>query len=301
MKIFDTHTDILYDLYISKKNGIENRFKDKHVAQLKDSVIKGGLWTMYSPDEFDLIESIKIALKEIDMNLLPGFQLMLGLEGLLNLKEVEDMQVLYDLGIRHAMLTWNEENKYATGVAGDKDRGLTEEGKRLLDLMIELDMIIDVAHLNEKSFYDVLDYTNKNIIFSHGNVKSKADHRRNLTLDQMKALRKADGLFGLTLAKNFISKDEDKQTLDYFIDHIDEAVKIMDIDHVMFGFDFMDYLDGDFPNSNLPEVNSAPLAYRIIDGLKKRGYSDEDVNKICYSNFMNRYSKHVIDLRKKND
>ena len=162
--------------------------------------------------------------------------------------------------------------------------------------MIELDMIIDVAHLNEKSFFDVLSYTNKNIIFSHGNVKELCDHRRNLTLDQLKALKEVDGLFGLTLAKNFVSKAKDKQTLEYFLDHVDRAVEIMGIDNVMFGFDFMDYLEEGFNDANLYEVNSAFDAYKIIDGLKKRGYSDEDINKICYNNFMNRYSKHLIKL-----
>ncbi|HHX00285.1 MAG TPA: hypothetical protein GX740_03160, partial [Acholeplasmataceae bacterium] len=72
MKIFDVHTDVLYDLYISKKKGIENRFSDVHVKQLKNNVIKGGLWTLYSPDKFDLIEAVKIALAEIDMSKLPG-------------------------------------------------------------------------------------------------------------------------------------------------------------------------------------------------------------------------------------
>lgn len=296
MKIFDVHTDVLYDLYISKKKRIENRFSDVHVKQLKNNVIKGGLWTLYSPDKFDLIEAVKIALAEIDMSKLPGFELMLGLEGLLNLEKVEDLDTLYELGIRHALLTWNEANKYATGVAGPADRGLTLEGKKLLDKMIELDMIIDVAHLNEKSFFDVLSYTNKNIIFSHGNVKELCDHRRNLTLDQLKALKEVDGLFGLTLAKNFVSKAKDKQTLEYFLDHVDRAVEIMGIDNVMFGFDFMDYLEEGFNDANLYEVNSAFDAYKIIDGLKKRGYSDEDINKICYNNFMNRYSKHLIKL-----
>lgn len=296
MKIFDVHTDVLYDLYISKKKGIENRFSDVHVKQLKNNVIKGGLWTLYSPDKFDLIKAVKIALAEIDMSKLPGFELMLGLEGLLNLEKVEDLDTLYELGIRHALLTWNEANKYATGVAGPADRGLTLEGKKLLDKMIELDMIIDVAHLNEKSFFDVLSYTNKNIIFSHGNVKELCDHRRNLTLDQLKALKEVDGLFGLTLAKNFVSKEKDKQTLEYFLDHVDRAVEIMGIDNVMFGFDFMDYLEEGFNDANLYEVNSAFDAYKIIDGLKKRGYSDEDINKICYNNFMNRYSKHLIKL-----
>lgn len=296
MKVFDAHTDILYDLYISKKNNIERRFVDVHVKQLQNSVIKGGLWTLYSPDKFDLIEAVKIALAEIDMSYLPGFELVLGLEGLLNLEKVEDIDILYNLGIRHAMLTWNEENKYATGVAGPKEHGLTSEGKKLLDRMIELDMIIDVAHLNEKSFYDVLSYTNKNIIFSHGNVKDLCDHRRNLTLDQLKALKEADGLFGLTLAKNFVSKEVDKQTLSYFLDHVDYAVEVMGIDNVMFGFDFMDYLEEGFNDANLREVNSAPDAYKIVEGLKLRGYSDEDIKKICYNNFVNRFKRHIIKL-----
>jgi len=293
MKIFDAHTDILYDLYVAKTKGINNRFVDVHVKQLTNSVIKGGIWTLYSPDKFNLIEAVRIALNEIKKDSLPGFEVVFGLEGLMNLEKVEDIDVLYDLGIRHAMLTWNEVNDYATGVAGPTDRGLTSEGKRLLDRMMELDMIIDVAHLNEKSFYDVLNYTNKNIIFSHGNVKTLCDHRRNLTIDQLKALKEANGLFGLTLAKNFVSKDPANQTLDYFLDHVEYAINIMGIDNVMFGFDFMDYLDDGFNDANLKEVNSAPLAYRIIDGLKTRGFKDEEIEKICYANFVNRFQRHI--------
>ena len=59
IKIFDTHSDMLYDLARRKKAGIENRF-DFHVNQLKDSVIKAAVWTMYSPDDFDLIEDLEI-------------------------------------------------------------------------------------------------------------------------------------------------------------------------------------------------------------------------------------------------
>ncbi len=295
MKIFDIHSDMLYDLYIETKKGKKNRFKEKHVPQLKNSVIEAAVWTMYSPDDFDLIEAIKIALDEIDMTEIPNFKYMLGLEGLRNLEKVEDINILYELGFRHAMLTWNEENKYATGVAGDKDRGVTEEGYRLLKRMEELDMIIDVAHLNEKSFYDVLNYTNKNIIYSHGNVKEICDHRRNLTLEQMKKLKEANGLFGLTLAKNFVSKNDNEKDLEHFLNHVDYAIDVMGIDNVCFGFDFMDYLDDEeFTNANILEVPDATKAHLIIDGMKMRGYSDEDIRKISYDNFYNRYSTKLF-------
>lgn len=292
MKIFDTHSDMLYDLYTKKKQGQENRFALYHAPQLRASSLTGALWTMYSPDDFNLVESIKIALDEIDMSLIPHFQVMLGLEGLRNLPKYADIKQVYDLGIRHAMLTWNEENQYATGVAGDKNRGLMPEGKQLLSLMEQLDMIIDVAHLNEKSFFDVLAFTNKNIIFSHGNVKSVCDHRRNLTKEQLVALRKADGLFGLTLANNFVSPNKDEQDLDHLLNHLEAAMAIMDIDHVMFGFDFMDYLS-EFPNSNIADLPDASKTSRLIEKMQKRGYRHEEIEKICYGNFFNRFHRHL--------
>lgn len=287
--IFDTHSDMLYDLWISKCKGINNRFKNYHVPQLKNSVIRGGLFTMYSPNDFDLIEACSIALKEIDLSGMKDFKVMLGLEGLRNLKKVEDIDVLYDMGFRHAMLTWNEENMYATGAKADPEHGVKEEGIKLLQRMQEKGMIIDLAHLNEKSFYEALKVANKKIIYSHGNCKALCGHVRNVTDDQMRALKEVDGLLGLTLANNFVSSEKSEQTLEKFLEHVKHAISIMGVDNICFGFDFMDYLD-DFPNSNLEEVNNASLSYRIVEGLESIGLSREDINKICYYNFYNRYS-----------
>ena len=60
-----------------------------------------------------------------------------------------------------------------------------------------------------------------------------------------------------------------------------------------FGFDFMDY-QPEFPNSNIKEVPDATKAYRIIDGLRSRGFSEEEIEKICYSNFVNRYKDKIM-------
>lgn len=292
-KVFDIHSDMLYDLWQAKLKGIENRFESFHVPQLSNSVISGGLWTIYSPDDFNLLEAVNIALQEIDMSKLPDFKVILGLEGLRNLEKVEDIDKLYNLGFRHAMLTWNEQNKYATGAKADPNRGLTEEGKKLLKRMQELDMIIDLAHLNEKSFFEALEIVDKNIIYSHGCVKKLRHHPRNVTKKQMEALKKVDGLLGMTLAGNFVHRDENKQDLEHFLNHVDEAVKVMGVDNICFGFDFMDYLS-EFPNSNISDVASASDAYKIIEGLKARGYSEEDINKMCYENFYNKYKNKIV-------
>ena len=292
-RFFDVHTDILYDVNQKVLINKPTHFNDFHVPQLAGSQIKGGLWTMYSPDDFDLIAACKRALEHIDINLLPGFEVILGLEGLRNLKQVEDLDILYQMGFRHAMLTWNEENKYATGAKANPEHGLHEEGIKLIKKMEALDMIIDLAHLNEKSFYDCLALANKNIINSHCNVKSLCNHPRNITDEQMQALRKKDGLMGLTLANNFVASKKEEQTLERFLDHVDYAVKIMDVDHVCFGFDFMDYLS-EFPNSNLEEVESATQVYRISEGLKRRGYSSAEIDKMCYWNFYKRFKDKIV-------
>lgn len=291
-EVFDIHTDILYDLYKAKAAGKDNRFTEVHVKQLNDSLVRAGVWTMYSPDEFDLIRACDIAVKEIELSKLPGFKVILGLEGLRNLEKVEDIDILYQKGFRHAMLTWNEENRYATGVKGNPERGLTDEGRRVLARMAELGMIIDLAHLNEKSFFEALQITNKNIIYSHGNIRKLCNHPRNVTDAQLQALKDVDGLLGLTLASSFISSNKEEVTLEKFIEHIDYAVKFMGINNVCFGFDFMDYLS-DFPNSNLPAVGNATLVGVLIEGLRKHGYSEEEIRKMTYTNFFKRYKDKI--------
>lgn len=289
IKVFDAHTDILFDVYEKSLTSDLNRFNDYHLPQLKDN-INGGIWTFYSPKEYNLLEVLKTSKSLIDTK---NFDVILGLESLRNLKSVSDLKEVYDLGFRHAMLTWNEENKYATGVSGPKNRGLTKEGYLVLDFMINHDMIIDLSHLNEKSFYDVLNYTNKNILVSHSNLKKYRDHDRNLTADQLLALKEANGLLGLTLVGGFISDNEEEKTLNTFLLHLKEAIKIMGIDNICFGFDFMDYFNPP-TTQNLNEVKSASEVSNFISFLSKSGFTNEEIEKMTYYNIYNRFKRHIV-------
>jgi membrane dipeptidase len=131
-----------------------------------------------------------------------------------------------------------------------------------------------------------------NLIFSHGLLKAFASHPRNLYYKQLQALKKQGGLFGLTLANNFVSDDPDCQDLEHFMNHLDEVVKLIGVDNVCFGFDFMDYLS-EFPNSNIPEVSDATKVSAILKAMKSRGYSLEQIDKISYSNFHDRYKNKI--------
>lgn len=295
MKFFDTHSDMLFDIYNRYENGDKDRFVNFHIPQLKNSLVRGAIWTMYSSYDFDLLNACKIALSRIDMTDFKDFNVIFGIEGCRNLKKWEDIDVLYSMGFRHAMLTWNEENIYATGAKSNPERGLTDEGKKLLTRMVELGMIVDLAHLNNKSFFEVLDYCKgyDKLIYSHGCCRSLCDHVRNMTDEMMEAFKKANGMFGLTLANNFVSKDKDKQDVYHFIDHLDYAIKFMGEDNVCFGFDFMDYLS-DYGNDNIMDVANATLVYRIVDVMRERGYSEEKIEKITWSNFYNKYKDLIM-------
>jgi len=299
MKIFDLHSDILYDLYVHKtKKGYSNRFIDYHWPQLNSSLVEGGIWALYSPDDFDLDKAVQIALSALPNDAYSAFKVVLGFEGLRNLTSVDDIERFYNLGFRHASLTWNEENRYATGVKGDPNRGLTAEGKKLLNKMDELGMIVDLAHLNEKSFYDIINTGCRNIIFSHGNLKSLCNHPRNLTDDQVKALKQVDGLLGLTLAGNFVTKKKEEQTVDHFLDHLDRAVELIGVENVAFGFDFMDYFTEDFPDSNLRDVTDVRYVHLIVKEMRRRGYSTDNIAKIGCNNFYSRYQSKIYRSEK---
>lgn len=291
MKIYDTHSDIFSNLYERIKNGEQNVFEKYHLNDLKKGEVAGGIWVVYSSRDFDVIEAYKIALEEY-APYKEQFDVVYGLEGLRNVKTLEELDTLYKMGIRHASLTWNEENHLATGVKGSTDRGLTELGKQFLDYMSSHKMIVDVSHLNEKSFYDVIDYKPPLLIASHSNAANLSVHMRNLTDEQLVALRSAGGLVGAVAARNFVSRDSQKQNIKGLVDQIEYLVKIMDVDHVMLGLDMMHYLidyspKPNQPNDNLDDLTKHADSQAIVAELKSRGYRDEDIEKICYKNFLN--------------
>ena len=284
MKIYDSHSDIFDNLYTRVKEGVKDPFLEYHLNDLKEGHIEGGIWVIYSENEFDIVEAYKTALKAYEPYK-DQFDVILGLEGLRNVPNLDTFEVLYKMGIRHAMLTWNEANHLATGVKGNPEHGLTPLGKKFIKYMNDHKMIIDVSHLNEKSFYDVLAEKPKILIASHSNAYALSDHPRNLKDDQLKALKEAGGLIGIVAARNFVSKNKEKQNIKGLVDQIDYIKEIMSIDNIMLGLDMMNFLS-DFNNSNLDDLQSHADAPKIIDELRLRGYTEEDIEKICFKNYL---------------
>lgn len=316
--IIDAHADILTDISHSREQGMKNVFKNRHLENLSKGKVKAGIFVIWIDpykvkDSYnELIKTLKHVLEEIlenkdilevvkdgiDLNIdndNKKVQMIMGVEGLKCIdNDLKLIDMLYVYGIRHVSLTWNESNKLGTGVDGDKDRGLTELGRELIKRLEELNMIIDVSHANEKTFWDIIDLSNGPIIASHSNSKSLCKVKRNLTDDQIKAIGEREGFIGVNIHKNFVSLDEDLQNIDTFINHIDHMIDLIGIDHVGFGFDFCEYLDEyESESTNVSGVDDVSKVEGIITALADRGYKIEDIEKISYKNFQ-RVIKNII-------
>lgn len=292
MKIYDTHSDVFYNLYNRKMQNIEDPFKKYHVDALQKGEVKGGIWVVYSEHEFDVYNAYKIALNAFEPYR-SSYDVILGLEGLRNVQTLDMLNKMYELGVRHASLTWNEANHLATGVAGESNRGLTNLGKEFLDYMYQHHMIIDVSHLNIKSFYDVIEYMPHNIIASHSNAYALSDHRRNLNDEQLSIIRDVGGYIGAVSARNFVSKDKSLQNTVGLANQIIYLAEHIGIDHVMLGLDIMDYLDEyEGQSANLDNLVGHGDAQSIINELFNRNLSKEEIEMIAYKNFEN-YKKGI--------
>ncbi|MGE5676904.1 MAG: dipeptidase [Pseudomonadota bacterium] len=323
MRVLDGHSDILTDVTIKRLSGETDVFRKYHVERLNSGNVKGLILVVwvdppYTEDParrvmdilgatFEEIEDMKeiagIVYKASDMDDIQNsgrIPIVLGMEGLSGLGgNVSLIPLLYRLGIRHASLTWNEENEFATGVvSSNKDRGVTPAGIMVLKKMEKLGMIVDVSHANEKTFWGVYENTEKPFIASHSNAYKLCEVPRNLKDDQIKAIAERGGVIGMNAWPDFI--DKDTPTLEKLVDHIDYITDMIGIDHVGFGFDFCDFLNGDTTASfqggettACKDIEDATKVPRLIEMLKKRGYKTRDIEKIAFKN-MERIIKQLI-------
>ena len=188
-------------------------------------------------------------------------------------------------------LTWNNSTSWATS-AFDESRhawtvtpyGLTEKGKAIVRRMNELGMLVDLSHVGEKTFWDVIHTVTKPVICSHSSVYALCPVFRNLKDDQIKAIGANGGVIQVNFYSGFLDsnyrKDSVRAPLSLVLDHIDYIVKLIGPDHVGLGSDF----DGiESPPQQLDDVSTYPL---ITRELLKRGYKPADIEKILGGNFI---------------
>lgn len=220
-------------------------------------------------------------------------------EGAVCKGEIEKLQKLYDMGVRMMTLTWNypneigypnldstrEENEDFLFVP-DTVRGLTEKGREMVAAMDEMGMIVDVSHLSDAGFYDVLDATKKPFVASHSNARSIAGCVRNLTDDMLKKLGERGGCTGLNYAPDFLTDVplgcENPGTIAAIVEHSKHIVNVAGIETLALGSDY----DGIGGHAELPGVQSLE---HLWDGLHKAGFTQGDLDKIFCENVLRVY------------
>jgi membrane dipeptidase len=217
----------------------------------------------------------------------------------------------YELGARYLTLTWSIKSPLGGSSGDDSDgQGLTPVGREILDEMQRLGMVVDISHVSDPLFWDVIRYVKKPVLASHSSARALANVPRNLTDAMLKAVARNGGAVCVNYNPGFLDADYGKaeqaltaavlkrgleprvawQTLksecarlpkvplSKLIDHIDHIAKVAGIDHVCLGSDF-DGITG--TPAGLEDGSKLPA---ITAELRKRGYSPADVEKILGEN-----------------
>ncbi|AMJ42043.1 dipeptidase [Anaerotignum propionicum] len=164
---------------------------------------------------------------------------LLALEGGEALEgEISAIHTYYRLGVRSITLTWNHRNRLADGVAEEESRGgLTRFGRQVIEEMEELGMLVDVSHLSESGFSDVVKFAKKPFIASHSNARAICDMPRNLKDNQLLKIAEKGGVVGLNLYSPFIVK-YGQGGIDDILSHIQHMLSVMGEDFIALGTDF---------------------------------------------------------------
>lgn len=164
---------------------------------------------------------------------------LLALEGGEALEgEISAIHTYYRLGVRSITLTWNHRNRLADGVAEEESRGgLTRFGRQVIEEMEELGMLVDVSHLSEAGFSDVVKFAKKPFIASHSNARAICDVPRNLKDNQLLKIAEKGGVVGLNLYSPFLVK-YGQGGIDDILSHIQHMLSVMGEDFISLGTDF---------------------------------------------------------------
>lgn len=197
--------------------------------------------------------------------------------------DIDNIDRFRSRGVAYMTLCHNGDNDICDSHKGNNEHnGLSEFGKRVVERMNKVGMMVDLSHASEKSFWDALECSSKPIICSHSSSRALCDHTRNLTDEQMRALAASGGVAQVCMYSGFLKKDEDA-TIDDAVRHIMHMIDVMGVDHVGIGSDF----DG---GGGIPGLEDASWFISLTERLIAQGLSDQDLSLIWGRNFLNVWS-----------
>jgi membrane dipeptidase len=321
--VVEAHGDVPMDLRRRRLAGERSPLRDDHLRRLRAGGVRVEFMTVGGdmpvtmdgdgrPDlrareliedvvsEADDCPGLRVVRARADLDaVIAGDQvgIVLHFEGCRPLRgQVDLARAFHGLGLRSAQLTWNVRNELADGVAEHEPGGLTDAGRELVTELERLGVLVDVSHLAEKAFWDVMEIASRPVVASHANAASVWAHPRNLTDAQARAVAASGGYVGICFFPAFIGPEP---TLARLLDHVDHFAGLVGCDHIAVGPDYVEYVldlmvadmtTGDalvdygdswrFPEG-LRRVETLPV---FTAGLLERGYREVDVAAIAGGN-----------------
>jgi len=201
---------------------------------------------------------------------------------------LDALEVFYQAGLRSLGLVWSRPNAFAHGVpfafprSPDTGPGLTDAGRELVRACNRLGIMLDLSHLNEQGFWDVAKLSTAPLVATHSNVHAITPSTRNLTDNQLEAIKDSEGIVGLNFGVNDLREDGNNDPdvpLETLVRHLDYLVDKLGIDGVGLGTDF----DGTKIPQEIGDVTGLP---KLIELLREHGYDDVSLRKLAYENWV---------------
>lgn len=308
MKLFDAHCDVLWQLWRNRKISFHD--KDKlHVTLdwLMEANSKVQCFAVFVPPNVYPESRLTVALEMIDifyeeiLGRYPNIKLVRSRNDVSLLRENEigavltlegcdaigeslvKLKTLIRLGVTSIGLTWNYSNSVGDGTWEERKGGLSSFGKHVIKVLNEAQCWVDVSHLSEKGFWDVMELAD-NPIASHSNAYTLCPHPRNLRDEQILALIKRNGAIGITFVPTFLKSGEGKATIADVLCHLDYICSLGGALNVGFGSDF------DGIDETVVGLENFKCYLNLINELQKH-YSETEVHRFLFTNFYERFPR----------
>ena len=195
---------------------------------------------------------------------------------------METLKWLRSKGVRMMAPLWNYPNCFGYPNSNDSaimQKGLTAFGKEAVEVMNELGILVDVSHLSDGGFWDVVRLSKKPFVASHSNCRALSPHRRNLTDEMIRALSDKGGVMGLNFYGPFLNTDITcmESRIPEMLAHLKHMIKVGGEDLPAIGSDF-DGMEGVF------EISECTGIQRLFEAMERDGFTTGQIEKIAYKN-----------------
>jgi membrane dipeptidase len=230
--------------------------------------------------------------------------IIIGFQDSQHFRTADDVDYFHGLGQRVGQLTYNSQTRIGSGAMDRTDSGLSDFGVDVVERMNEVGMTVDVAHGGDRTILDAFEASSRPVIVSHSNARALVPgYPRNVTDEALRRMAAKGGVLGLTSVRSFVH-DREPTTIEHLVDHYEHVARLVGVEHVGIGSDHSwegydatpepawSNIGGRYRDQyrfrhkiDMDEMAHPLRTYEIVEGLIRRGYSDDHLELILGGNF----------------